>query len=1039
MSSKKSTKSSPKSSPPKSPLLAKTASPSNANVAIKVAVRVRPSKKEPNGLASANFEPAVETSMHNNTLYLPFAGLRAGFDFVLDSTVSQMELYQKCVRNMVTSFLEGFNMTILAYGQTSSGKTYTMGTSGSCDPDSEGVVPRAVQTIFEEISVPGFIGKDVKVSVSYLEIYNDDMIDLLCEDPKSGRTINVKQDHHGKIIWEGIKEVPVQSPTDVKRLLAQGTKRRQTAATDMNAVSSRSHAIFSVNLTQTRVGSKSTKSIIHSKCHFVDLAGSERLKKTGAIGNRAKEGININSELSSLGKVINALADPANNPFVPYRESKLTRLLQDSLGGNSCTMMIACLSPDKADRSETQDTVRYASTARKITNRLKQDKEDITDVRALMNQVKQLTEELTFLKANANDVSGMAPPSTDVNETILFLIKHAQSLEKDLHNVKDKYSVLQKQLVSRQHRPSSSLSRRESSSHAFDDNASVAISELSLSTTTGLSRVLPPVVEEYELACQRLHNANLELQKTNLDLHSQVKAQIAKASILTNKNDAYKQEVESLQEQLQELLTESIQLHECIANIKAKSDLQIETLEKENVHLKEQLQKENDWQGRLSEAEAKFAESESRRLELEAQLSALKNAESEMSSSVLVHTEDENLDESFRELQELESVAAQMEKKLSPHLQHKALSKDTSPDVTPSFQLEKELEAKNSQLNTLEAKLLELESQNKTYSGEAAQLRESCDALTHQVHDMLAADADSKQVISKLQTDLESLNQQLLAASGSHDLQQASLSAQNSLVEDLNRRVAELTLSCQDMDQVKSKLGRVEEEHQATLQQLETSVNQLASEQALSKQLEEKMAELTASLKNTEESLASARREIREQNDLLNLQVEQTKALKEDNTRLTESYQDAQRKLCMSPPPTTTVVADDLSAVKVQKERLEKQLSMAKVDLKNATVHVDALEKEIVVIEAQREEAVKQSKSLRAESESNATSIQQLEKERALLSERLSALQKEHDLILERNSRYAHQAKLASPTTKDDEANSQTSGSRRSKSKFICI
>ncbi|KAG0006220.1 Kinesin-like protein kif21b [Entomortierella chlamydospora] len=270
-----------------------------------------------------------------------------------------------------------------------------MGTGIQYQNADQAIVPRAAHAIFSQLNAQ--MEKDpameYQVYVSFLELYNEELIDLLQTQPRTRKdTIQVREDGFGGISWQGVKEQQVNSAQELLDWLQKGTLCRTTAATDMNQTSSRSHAIFSVVLKQQRseeieeineneeqaspsaapakTNDKSIKKFA-SKFHFVDLAGSERLKRTRAVGDRAKEGISINAGLLALGNVISALGDESRkSSHIPYRDSKLTRLLQDSLGGNSATLMLACVSGADADINETISTLVYANRARNIRNRV---------------------------------------------------------------------------------------------------------------------------------------------------------------------------------------------------------------------------------------------------------------------------------------------------------------------------------------------------------------------------------------------------------------------------------------------------------------------------------------------------------------------------------------------------------------------------------------------------------------------------------------------------------------------------------------------
>ncbi|KAJ2169283.1 hypothetical protein GGH15_000692 [Coemansia sp. RSA 562] len=317
------------------------------------------------------------------------------YDYAFGPDAAQTSVYDAAISPLLGRFVEGYNVTVLAYGQTSSGKTYTMGTDADdiamlaqpgAGSTNTGIVPRALQWLFAwatttdgELGAPQ-LRPGVDVTVSFLEVYNEDLIDLVARTQSHGvgPPIFVREDAKGNILWTGVREVRVSSAADALDLLLRGSRERQTGGTRMNEKSSRSHAIYSISLTQTRLRSSDVDGKphepirLHSKLHFVDLAGSERLKKTHAVGERQREGISINTGLLALGNVISALGDPnKRGPLVhvPYRESKLTYMLRDSLGGNAQTLLIACVSAAEANTAETVNTLQYASRARNIRNR----------------------------------------------------------------------------------------------------------------------------------------------------------------------------------------------------------------------------------------------------------------------------------------------------------------------------------------------------------------------------------------------------------------------------------------------------------------------------------------------------------------------------------------------------------------------------------------------------------------------------------------------------------------------------------------------
>ncbi|CAG8763472.1 7566_t:CDS:2, partial [Racocetra persica] len=412
-------------------------------------LRIRPLTDEDLATLPTRFQRQVLSTPPHTPNQVVVAGEKKQFftfDHVFGPETSQNEIYERAVFKLIDKFIEGYNVTILAYGQTSSGKTYTMGTSDSTvvPIDQKGIIPRAMQSLFEILTSPQYKSRKFQIKVSFIEIYNEDLIDLLGEgDEESRPQVMIREDSKGHILWSGLQEIKVNSVDEVMGHLSRGSLNRQVGATDMNQKSSRSHAIFSVTMIQHKIvstagnGSRSNTPVpeipdsksgirppsrsssrlskrsddgsgewiaVTSKFHFVDLAGSERLKRTGTVGDRAKEGISINSGLLALGNVISALGDPnkaKHTTHIPYRDSKLTRLLQDSLGGNAQTLMIACVSGAEFNLNETVNTLKYANRARNIKNSavINQEEAGWNDLEHLQSLVIKLRNEIKALKA----------------------------------------------------------------------------------------------------------------------------------------------------------------------------------------------------------------------------------------------------------------------------------------------------------------------------------------------------------------------------------------------------------------------------------------------------------------------------------------------------------------------------------------------------------------------------------------------------------------------------------------------------------------
>ncbi|XP_043596587.1 centromere-associated protein E-like [Bombus pyrosoma] len=310
------------------------------------------------------------------------------FDHIFDMNASNLDVFDTVIKPIVNAAVNGFNGTVFAYGQTSSGKTYTMmGTA-----EELGIVPLAVQHMFDAIANTS--GREFLLRVSYLEIYNERVNDLL---NKSGTDLKLKEDSSGQVILQ-CKEEITNSPENVLSIMKKGDKNRRIGETNMNERSSRSHTIFRITI-ESREAGDSNSAIQVSQLNLVDLAGSERARQTGATGERFKEGRHINMSLSTLGLVIMQLSESQDGQkHVNFRDSKLTRLLQNSLGGNAMTAIICAVTP--AALEETQCTLSFASRAKSVKNKpqINEVMSDAALLKRYARQLAKLQEELQRIK-----------------------------------------------------------------------------------------------------------------------------------------------------------------------------------------------------------------------------------------------------------------------------------------------------------------------------------------------------------------------------------------------------------------------------------------------------------------------------------------------------------------------------------------------------------------------------------------------------------------------------------------------------------------
>mgnify|MGYP006093823933 CR=1 FL=1 len=357
-----------------------------------VAVRARPFNKREKGLNSKlclKMEDGLSTVITDLT---NGEDKMFTFDHSYWYDTAQETVFNDLGKTVVDKGVEGYNGTIFAYGQTGSGKTYSMmGVEGDL-----GLIPRLNVSLFENLQKTSTKNHDYFITVSYLEIYNEVIKDLL--NPSDAH-LKIREHPDMGIYVEGLAEIKASGPGDIEKFIEQGNKVRTVAETKMNARSSRSHSCFTIRISQKTVeeldGGVTRESKLDSKLNLVDLAGSERAGKTGAQGQQLKEAGAINLSLSALGNVINSLAKSKKGHHIPYRDSKLTRLLQESLGGNARTVMIATLSPADDNYDESLSTLQYASRAKKIQNKAKKN-EDVNEkvIRELKTEIDDLRAQL---------------------------------------------------------------------------------------------------------------------------------------------------------------------------------------------------------------------------------------------------------------------------------------------------------------------------------------------------------------------------------------------------------------------------------------------------------------------------------------------------------------------------------------------------------------------------------------------------------------------------------------------------------------------
>uniref|UniRef100_G1KG54 plus-end-directed kinesin ATPase n=1 Tax=Anolis carolinensis TaxID=28377 RepID=G1KG54_ANOCA len=429
-----------------------------AGASVKVAVRVRPFNSREMGKDS---KCIIQMTGNTTTIINPKQPKETPKSFSFDYSywshttpddinyASQKQVYRDIGEEMLQHAFEGYNVCIFAYGQTGAGKSYTM--MGRQEKDQQGIIPQLCEDLFSRINDTTNDNMSYSVEVSYMEIYCERVRDLL--NPKNKGNLRVREHPLLGPYVEDLSKLAVTSYNDIQDLMDSGNKARTVAATNMNETSSRSHAVFNIIFTQKRHDAETditTEKV--SKISLVDLAGSERADSTGAKGTRLKEGANINKSLTTLGKVISALAEmnkkKKKTDFIPYRDSVLTWLLRENLGGNSRTAMVAALSPADINYDETLSTLRYADRAKQIRcNAVINEDPNNKLIRELKDEVARLrdllyAQGLGDIIDMTNALVGMSPSSslsalssraasvTSLHERIMFAPGSEEAIER---------------------------------------------------------------------------------------------------------------------------------------------------------------------------------------------------------------------------------------------------------------------------------------------------------------------------------------------------------------------------------------------------------------------------------------------------------------------------------------------------------------------------------------------------------------------------------------------------------------------------------
>uniref|UniRef100_A0A7N0UKJ5 Kinesin motor domain-containing protein n=1 Tax=Kalanchoe fedtschenkoi TaxID=63787 RepID=A0A7N0UKJ5_KALFE len=506
------------------------------------------------------------------------------FDRVFGPTSQQADLYNQAISPIVYEVLEGYNCTIFAYGQTGTGKTYTMEGGARKKngefPTDAGVIPRAVRQIFDILEAAS---AEYTMKVTFLELYNEEITDLLAfeettrfVDDKSKKPIALMEDGKGGVLVRGLEEEIVCSANEIYKILEKGSAKRRTAETLLNKQSSRSHSIFSITIHIKEYTIEGEEMIKCGKLNLVDLAGSENISRSGARDGRAREAGEINKSLLTLGRVINALVEHSGH--VPYRDSKLTRLLRDSLGGKTKTCIIATVSPSVHCLEETLSTLDYAHRAKNIKN-----KPEVNQKMMKSALMKDLYTEISRLRQEvyaAREKNGIYIPRDRYLQEEAEKKAMAEKIEKmELESEsKDKHSKELQQFYDSEKLLTAELSEKlEKTEKKLEETEHV------LSDIEEKYRQANATIKEKEYLISNLLKSEKALMERAFQLHAELKNAASDVSELFAKIER-KDKIEDgniiLIQQFQALLSEQLALlHNTVASSVSKQEQQLEDME----------------------------------------------------------------------------------------------------------------------------------------------------------------------------------------------------------------------------------------------------------------------------------------------------------------------------------------------------------------------------------------------------------------------------------------------------------------------------
>ncbi|XP_041079365.1 kinesin-like protein KIF3A isoform X2 [Polyodon spathula] len=537
---------------------------------VKVVVRCRPMNQKEKGMG---YKQAVSVDEIRGTITVNKIDSTNEppktftFDTVFGQDSKQLDVYNLTARPIIDSVLEGYNGTIFAYGQTGTGKTFTM-EGVRAVPELRGIIPNSFAHVFGHIAKAEGDTRFL-VRVSYLEIYNEEVRDLLGKDQM--QRLEVKERPDVGVYIKDLSGYVVNNADDMDRIMTLGHKNRSVGATNMNEHSSRSHAIFTITIECSEKGVDGNQHVRMGKLHLVDLAGSERQGKTGSTGQRLKEATKINLSLSTLGNVISALVD-GKSTHVPYRNSKLTRLLQDSLGGNSKTMMCANIGPADYNYDETISTLRYANRAKNIKNkaRINEDPKD-----AMLRQFQKEIEDLKKKLKEGEEISGSDDSGSEDDEDDEGEVGEGGEKRRKRRDQTGKKKVSPDKMVEMQAKIEEERKALEAKLDMEEEERNKARAELEKR-----EKDLLKAQQEHQLLLEKLSALEKKVIVGGVDLLAKAEEQEKLLEESNNELDERKKKAEQLRRELEEKEQERLDIEEKYTSLQEEAQGKTKKLKK---------------------------------------------------------------------------------------------------------------------------------------------------------------------------------------------------------------------------------------------------------------------------------------------------------------------------------------------------------------------------------------------------------------------------------------------------------------------------